>query len=64
MLKESSHRNDWPRGRVVSANADRNRFVQHVKLLMGKKDDPYAENRTLNRSVNKIVLLHESEEAA
>ena len=51
-------------GGVVSANADRSRFVQHVKLLMGKKDDPYAENRTLNRSVNKIVLLHESEEAA
>ena len=61
LLQESSHRNDWPMGRVISANYDRNGFVWHVKLLMGKND---TENGhcTIDRPVTKIVLLQESKE--
>eukprot|EP00794_Sanderia_malayensis_P004022 gene4022-4571_t len=62
LLKESSDRNDWPMGKVIIANADRNGFVRSVTLLLAKRDDIDTRHRKLDRPVNKLVLLLESEE--
>ena len=62
LLKESSDRNDWPMGRVIDANADRNGFVRSVTLLLARRDENDTSHRRLDTPVNKLVLLLESEE--
>eukprot|EP00794_Sanderia_malayensis_P019357 gene19357-21277_t len=49
LLKESSDRNDWPMGKVIIANADRNGFVRSVTLLLAKRDDNDTIHRKLDR---------------
>ena len=61
LLKESSDRNDWPMERIIAANANRNGFVRSVTLSVARRDENDAKHQTLDRPVNKIVLLLESQ---
>ena len=48
-------------GRIIAANADRNGFVRSVTLSVARRDENDAKHQTLDRPVNKIVLLLESQ---
>ena len=59
ILKEQDcRRNQWPLGRIIGVDADRNRDVRSVTLCVA---DSHNGNQTLRRPITKIVLLAENE---
>ena len=47
-------------GRISQINKEESNYVQNLKLLIGKKRSSFT-SRTLDRPINKIVLLKDVE---
>ena len=60
LLKVDASRNQWPMARVVQVHKDSEGVVRSARLLVGKTRSQQDE-RILERPVQKIVLLKESE---
>ena len=60
LLKVDASRNQWPMAKVVQVHKDSEGVVRSVRLLVGKTRSGQDE-RILERPVQKIVLLQESE---
>ena len=59
LLREDASRNQWPMARIVKKYCDSNGFVRSVQLMIGRPCN--GEPKVLDRPVNKLVLLVESE---
>ena len=62
LLKEDSERNRWPMAKIVSVNSDVKGDVRSVRLLVGTSNKSDNSIRYLERPVNKLVVLVESED--
>ena len=60
LLKIDASRNQWSMAKVVQVHKDSEGVVRRVRLLAGKTRNGQDE-RILERPVQKIVLLKESE---
>ena len=62
LLKQSDvPRNRWSMGRVTDVNNDQNGFVRSVTLKMGERAGNENSKRKLERPIDKIALLLESD---
>ena len=57
---EDVRRNQWPTARVVEVFPSSDGLVRSVKVLIASQDD---KRLMLDRPINKLVLLLESEES-
>ena len=60
LLKNEADRNQRSMAKIVATNKDDKRDVQSVKLLTGTSDAYRNTVRYLERPVNKLVMLIES----
>ena len=62
LLKEAAaEQNSWSMAKIVAMNADENRFVRSVILMLGTSGTTDMAVRYLGRTVNKLVMLVENE---
>ena len=58
LIKQSSHRNAWPMGRVTKCNRSKDGLIRSVVLTLRPLHD--GAPRTLERSIHDLVLLVEA----
>ena len=62
LLKEAAaERNSWPMAKMAATNADKNKFVRSVKLMLGRSGATDMAFRYLERPVKKLMMLVENE---
>ena len=62
LLKEAAaEQHIWSMVKIVSMNADENRFFRSVILVLGTLGTTDMALRYLERTVNKLVMLVENE---
>ncbi len=65
IIKEDTPRNQWHLGRVVETKKESDGLVRRVKVLVGErtsvKQDRPTKPRIIERPIQKLVLLLESE---
>ena len=60
-LEAPTERNSWPMAKIAATNADKNRFIRSVKLMLGGSGNTGMALRYLERPFNKLMMLEENE---
>ena len=60
-LEAATERNSWPMAKIAATNADKNRFVRSVKLMLGGSGNTDMALRYFERPFNKLMMLEENE---
>ena len=60
LLKNEAEQNQWPMTKTVATNKDDKEYVRGVKLLIGPSNSDDNTVRYLERPVNKLMMLIES----
>ena len=55
-------RNHWPMARIIDVNSDKKGLVRSVLLRMGEGSGNENSKRELEQTIDKIVLIMESDE--